>query len=92
MINLAEVMQRDTTMQEYSVAIGQNGRIVIPTAMRKALNLQKGQRLLLRIQNDAIVMEKAADVINKLQQRFKTIPVSLANELIAERRLEAKKD
>lgn len=79
-------------MQEYSVALGQNGRIVIPTAMRKALNLQQGQRLLLRIQNDAIVMEKAADVVHKLQQRFKKIPVSLANELIAERRQAAKKD
>jgi AbrB family looped-hinge helix DNA binding protein len=81
-----------TAMQECSIAIGQNGRIVIPTAMRKALGLQEGQRLLLRLENQCIIMEKPADIVLKLQNRFRKIPVSLADELIQERRQEAAKE
>lgn len=79
-------------MQECTIAIGQNGRIVIPTSIRQALNLQEGQRLLLRLENQSIIMEKPADMVQKLQKRFRQIPVSLATELIQERRQEAAKE
>lgn len=79
-------------MQECTIAIGQNGRLVIPTAMRKALNLQEGQRLRLRLENDSIIMEKPVDIVKKLQHRFRKVSVSLANELIQERRQEAVKE
>lgn len=79
-------------MQECTIAIGQNGRLVIPTAMRKALNLQEGQRLRLRLENDSIIMEKPVDIIKKLQHRFRKVSVSLASELIQERRQEAAKE
>lgn len=79
-------------MQEYSIAIGQNGRIVIPLGIRKALNLQEGQRLLLRIENQSVILEKPADMVQKLQTRFRKIPVSLATELMQERRQEAAKE
>jgi AbrB family looped-hinge helix DNA binding protein len=81
-----------TAMQECTIAIGQNGRIVIPTAIRKALNLQEGQRLFLRLENESIIMEKPTDIVKKLQNRFRKIPVSLADELIQERRQEAAKE
>lgn len=58
-------------MQEYSIAIGQNGRIVIPTSIRKALDLQAGQCLLLRLENQSIIMEKLTDIALKLQNRLK---------------------
>lgn len=81
-------------MQECTIAIGQNGRLVIPTAMRKALNLQEGQRLRLRLrlENDSIIMEKPVDIVKKLQHRFRKVSVSLASELIQERRQEAAKE
>ncbi|WP_287605359.1 AbrB/MazE/SpoVT family DNA-binding domain-containing protein [Thiothrix sp.] len=79
-------------MQECTIAIGQNGRLVIPTAMRKALNLQEGQRLRLRLENDSIIMEKPVDIVKKLQHRFRKVSASLANELIQERRQEAVKE
>lgn len=79
-------------MQECTIAIGQNGRLVIPTAMRKALNLQEGQRLRLRLENDSIIMEKPIDIVKKLQHRFRKVSVSLASELIQERRQEAAKE
>ena len=79
-------------MQECTIAIGQNGRLVIPTAMRKALNLQEGQRLRLRLGNESIIMEKPVDIVKKLQHRFRKVSVSLASELIQERRQEAAKE
>ena len=79
-------------MQECTIAIGQNGRLVIPTAMRKALNLQEGQRLRLRLENDSIIMEKPVDIVKKLQHRFRKVSVSLASELIQERHQEAVKE
>lgn len=79
-------------MQECTIAIGQNGRLVIPTAMRKALNLQEGQRLRLRLENDSIIMEKPVDIVKKLQHRFRKVSVSLASELIQERRQNAAKE
>jgi AbrB family looped-hinge helix DNA binding protein len=79
-------------MQECTIAIGQNGRLVIPTAMRKALNLQEGQRLRLRLENDSIIMEKPTDIVKKLQNRFRKVSVSLADELIQERSQEAVKE
>lgn len=79
-------------MQEYSVAVGQNGRIVIPLDIRKVLNLQEGQRLRLRIENQSVILEKPVDIVQKLQNRFRPIPVNLADELIQERRQEAAKE
>ncbi|MDQ5769993.1 AbrB/MazE/SpoVT family DNA-binding domain-containing protein [Thiothrix subterranea] len=79
-------------MQECTIAIGQNGRLVIPMAMRKALNLQEGQRLRLRLENESIILEKPVDIVKKLQNRFRKVSVSLADELIQERRQEAAKE
>ncbi|WGZ95746.1 MAG: AbrB/MazE/SpoVT family DNA-binding domain-containing protein [Candidatus Thiothrix putei] len=79
-------------MQECTIAIGQNGRLVIPMAMRKALNLQEGQRLRLRLENESIILEKPVDIVKKLQNRFRNVSVSLADELIQERRQEAAKE
>ncbi|WP_020558212.1 AbrB/MazE/SpoVT family DNA-binding domain-containing protein [Thiofilum flexile] len=79
-------------MQEYSIVIGQNGRIVIPLDVRRLLSLQEGQRLLLRLENQSVILEKPVDIVQKLQNRFRTIPVSLAAELMQERRQEAAKE
>ncbi len=46
----------------------------------------------MRLEGDRIILEKTSDILNKLQQRFSKISVSLADELVAERREEAKKE
>lgn len=79
-------------MQEVSVALGQNGRVVIPANIRKQMNLQQGQRLRLMLDGDQLILKKTTDIISKLQNRFSSVPESLANELIAERRQEAKQE
>lgn len=76
------------------IQIGAQGRVVIPAALRKALQLQPGDRLIARKVGDSLVLEKREVIMKRLQARFSHIPkeVSLAEELIAERREEAARE
>ena len=73
------------------VQLGAQGRLVIPAALRKALNLVPGDRLIARQEGDTLVLERRAALEKRLQDRFRHIPVSisLVDELIAERRVDA---
>jgi len=61
------------------VQVGPKGRVVIPAALRKALNLRAG---------DSLVHERRETIEKRLWEVFSKIPkeVSLVDELIAERR------
>lgn len=73
------------------VQIGAQGRLVIPAPLRKALNLNPGDRLVARKIGDRLVLEPHEAIEKRLQARFKHIPkeVSLVDELITEHRTEA---
>ena len=76
------------------VQVGAQGRLVIPAALRKALNLKPGDRLVACQEGDRLVLERREVVVKRLQGLFAHIPgdVSLVDELIAERRSEAAGD
>lgn len=76
------------------VLLGAQGRLVIPAALRKALHLKPGERLVARQEGEALVLERREAIEKRLQDRFRHIPkeVSLVDELIAERRAEAAKE
>ena len=76
------------------VQIGAQGRLVIPAALRKALHLKPGDRLVARQVGESLVLERRETVIKRLQSLFAHIPkdVSLVDELIAERREEATRE
>lgn len=73
------------------VQVGAQGRLVIPAALRKALQLKPGDRLVARIVDEGLVLERRETVEKRLRDRFRHIPgdVRLAEELIAERRADA---
>ncbi len=76
---------------ENEVQVGAQGRVVIPAVLRKALNLNPGDRLLARKVGESLVLERRDVVERRLRERFRHIPkdISLADELIAERRTDA---
>ena len=76
------------------VQVGAQGRLVIPAALRKALNLKPGDRLIARKEGDRLVLERRESIEKRLWEMFSQIPkeVSLVDELIAERRAEAQRE
>jgi len=74
------------------IQIGPQGRVVIPAALRRAVGMNVGDTLIARIDDGRIVLEKTSVVVGRLRERFRAIPadVSLADELIADRRAEAR--
>ncbi len=82
------------TATENEVQLGAQGRIVIPVSLRKALSLKPGDRLIARQEGNSIVLERRQDIEQHLWALFSHIPPeeSLADELIAERRQEAKRE
>ncbi len=79
---------------ENQVQIGAQGRVVIPAALRKALRLQPGDRLVARQVGESLVLERREVVERRLRERFQGVPKNLriVDELLAERRAEAERE
>jgi AbrB family looped-hinge helix DNA binding protein len=80
--------------QSREIQLGAQGRLVIPASLRKAMGLSPGDKLVARQVGDSIVLERREAVERRLKGRFADLPsdVSLADELIAERRREAEQE
>jgi len=76
------------------VRVGPQGRVVIPAALRRELKLEPGDVLIARAEDDRLVLETRDAILERWRRRFAHIPsdVSLADELIAERREEARRE
>ena len=72
-----------------SVRLGAQGRLVVPVALRKALGFKAGDDLVVRAQDDRLVVESRESVVRRVQERFGMPGRDLVKELIAERRREA---
>ena len=73
----------------YHTTIQDHGRVVIPAAVRHALGLTRGSDVVLRVENDAVVLSGVSNAVKRFQaavRRHVPAGTSLADELIAERR------
>jgi AbrB family looped-hinge helix DNA binding protein len=80
---------------ESHARINENGRIVIPASFRRALQMQAGDAVVLRIENDELRITTLRQRLAKAQRlvRKHVAPTtSLVDELIAERREAAKRE
>lgn len=77
-----------------TIVLGQQGRLVIPAAIRAALSLRPGERLQVRVESGRLVIERPADAVAALRSLGRDISPgrSLVAELLAERRREAATD
>lgn len=74
--------------------LGPQGCLVIPAEIRQQLGFKTGEPLVATIEDGRLVLEKPANVVRRLRRRFQAVPagVSLARELILERRREAERE
>lgn len=86
------VEPEDSTPILVRAAVGPGGRVVIPAAYRRALEVEEGDYIVmqmdgedLRVSNDAKELQRMREVLNS----YVPEGVSLVDELIAERRREA---
>ncbi len=73
--------------------LGPQGRIVIPARLRNALGFRPGDVLRARVEQEQLVIEKPEAIERRLHEYFRRFEGrSLAGELIAERREEARRE
>jgi AbrB family looped-hinge helix DNA binding protein len=78
--------------------INQNGRIVIPAAIRHEMGLKAGESLLMEVENGVLRIESHRARIRRIQAEFrKYVPIKpgemlMSDQLIAERREEARRE
>ncbi len=78
---------------EARLRVNENGRVVIPAPFRKALGINAGDELVLRIEEDELRITTLKRRLERAQRRIRRYIKpgrSLAGELIAERREAAK--
>jgi AbrB family looped-hinge helix DNA binding protein len=82
-------------MSTSRVRLCEGGRVVIPAEVRKELGLKVGDQLLLRVEDNEMRLFSVLEGIRRAQEivrRYVPEGVSLADELIAERRAEAERE
>ena len=80
---------------ETRMRINENGRIVIPASFRKALGVDIGDEIILRMEDDELritTMQKRLERARRRIRQYVKPGVSLADELVAERREAAKRE
>jgi antitoxin PrlF len=77
-----------------TVRFGPDGRVLVPVELRRALGVTQGEPLVARVLDRQLVIERREDALRRLQERFAIVApgVSLAGELIEDRRREAAAD
>ena len=77
-----------------SIVMGEKGRVVVPAPLRKALGIDVGTELVVRIEGNRLVLETRPSALRRLKARFAAIPanVDLAQEIIDERRREVARE
>ena len=75
--------------EQTRMRLGQNGRMVIPAAFRKAMGIEVGDEILLRMEDDELRITTQRRRIRRAQrraQRYLKPGASLVEELLSERR------
>lgn len=86
---------RDMAQTTVAIRVGPQGRIVVPRVLRDALGLVPGDDLVAYVDEERLILERRDLMLARIQGEFlRAVPsdVSLADELISERRREAERE
>jgi AbrB family looped-hinge helix DNA binding protein len=76
----------------YRLRVGPQGRIVIPSALRKVMALKAGTILIGQSEGDRLVLRPRREIEDELWHAFSRVKGSLSSELISERRRQARRE
>jgi len=82
-------------METHRTMLGANGRIVIPATFRQALEIKKGDGLVLSLDEGEVRINSTERELRRTQEEFRRyVPDGelLSERLIAERRAEAERE
>ncbi len=82
-------------MKADCITMGANGRLIIPANIRSQLGMPKGGSFVAHVENGEVRLEPIANAIARVQamvREYVQVDVSLADELIAERRSDAARE
>jgi AbrB family looped-hinge helix DNA binding protein len=82
-------------MPEARLRVNENGRVVIPAEFRKALGINAGDEVVLRMEDDELritTLKRRLERAQRLVRKHVKPGTSLVDELIAERREAAKRE
>ena len=81
--------------EETRTRVNENGRVVIPVSFRKALGINVGDEVVLRIENNELrilTLKQRIERAQRLVRQHVKPGTSLVDELISERREAAKRE
>ena len=84
-----------STLEEARVRVNENGRLVIPAAFRKALQIKAGDEVVLRLEDDELrisTLKRRLERAQRMLKRHLKPGESLVEELILERREAARRE
>jgi len=84
-----------TPKQETRTRVNENGRVVIPAAFRKAMGINIGDEVVLRMEDNELrilTLKRRIERAQRLVRQHVKPGTSLVDELIAERREAAKRE
>ncbi len=79
----------------YKLAVDRQGRVVLPVELRREMGVEGGGQLTLDVDSDVIRLDSRRLAIRRMQRELRELvpaDVSLSDELIAERRAEARRE
>ena len=82
-------------MAGVKTAVGEGGRVVLPSAFRKALGVKVGDEVIMTLEDDGLRITTTAMAVKRSQalvRRYVKRTRSLSGELRRERRREADRD
>lgn len=74
------------------VSVGPKGRVVIPAEIRRRLRIAEGSELVALVEGEAVVLVPRSAIKSRLRSMFAGVEASMADQLIAERRAEARRE
>ncbi len=92
---IAKIQQHVFCLENVTSKLNDNGRIVIPAEIRSKMGIKPGDTLFLTLEGDVLKVESQLARIRRIQESMRAlIPGDrlLSDELIAERREEARRE